>query len=245
MPFNPLTQVTAVHAVWADDPSWSNPGDGNAVSSWRNQSGGGNPAAAGGVRPTFDAVNPAYGGRATVHFTSASSQVLNFDIANVTQPYKLVVVGNHGAAGVGERVAGTGNALANGIGHGAGNVWTLQAGTSVTGSASDLNPHVFRATVNGASSQLWVDEVSVASGSAGTNAMTMFTIGAGSTNTPAFSNYLNGDVAFYGVYAGATSDADLSTLVADLRVHHGFITPGRPYRRRGPSGPAVARSAVI
>lgn len=218
--FNPLTFIPVLHGSWADDPLWTNPGDGAAVTSWRNHSGGGDPASSGANRPTFDAVNPAYGNRATLHFASASNQRLNVDIANVAQAFKVVIVGDHGNAGAGERIMGFGTALANGIGHGAGNVWSLQAGTALTGSASDLNPRVFRATVNGASSQLWVNESSVASGNAGTNQLVLLTLGAGSLSTSSFGNPLNGDIAFYGIYPSTVSDASLSVLVAKLRAYY-------------------------
>lgn len=219
--FDPRTQVTALHAVWASDPSWSNPGDGNAVSSWRNHSDGGDPASSGSNRPTYRASTSAFNNHPTVQFASASSQYLDFDITNVTQSFKVVIVGSTGSAGAAERFLGIGGNTARALGDGVTNVWTLNAGTQITGGTSDTNPHVFRATLNGASSQLWVDESSVVASNAGANAAARFTIGAGSDNTPAFANYLNGHVAFVGIYDGATSDASLSTLCDDLQTYYG------------------------
>lgn len=220
--FNPLTQVTALQAVWASDPSWSNPGDGNPVDSWRNQSGGGDPAATGSNRPTFRSSTAAYNNRATVEFVAASSQYLDFDTANTAQPFKVIVVGNVGAAGTQERLVGSGSNTARVLGDNAANNWTINAGTQRFGGTSDGNPHVLRATLNGATSSLWVDETLVInSQDANTGAFNRFTIGAGSDNTPAFANHLNGHVAFVGIYAGATSDASLSTLCDDLQTYYG------------------------
>ena len=219
--FNPFAQVAALHAVWASDPAWANPGDGNPVDSWRNETGGGDPASTGGNRPTYRASTAAFNNRPTVQFASASSQRLDFDIANVSQTYKFVIVGNTGTAGTAERLVGGVNATARGIGDSAGNAWNINFATSVTGGTSDTSPHVFRATANGASSQLWVDESSVASGNAGNGVLIRFTIGAGSDSTPAFGNYLNGHVAFVGIYAGTTSDVSLSALCEDLAIYYG------------------------
>lgn len=215
--FNPLTQVTALQAGWADDPSWTNPGDGNAVSSWRNHSGGGDPASTGTNRPTFRASTAAFNNRATVEFVAASSQRLDFDTANAVQPVKVIAVGNVG--GNTQRLMGLGAATGNGVGSGTG-TWTLTSVSGIGGGTSDTSPHVFRGTLNGASSQLWVDESSVATGSISGNWLRI-TLGAGSNNTPTFGNFLNGHVAFWAIYAGATSDASLSTLCDDLQTYYG------------------------
>lgn len=221
--FNPLTQVTALHAVWLGDPAWTNPGDGNPIDSLRNQSGGGDPASSGTNRPTFDAVNPAYNNRATAHFDAASSQRLGVEITDISQAYKLIVVGNLGNTGVAERLISPGLATAanGGIGDNNSGSFTFGSGSLVNDGASDHNPHVFRATLNGASSQLWIDEVSAATGNANTTGFRYFAIGAAATLTPAYSVFLNGDIAFVGVYDGATSDAALAQLCEDLASYYG------------------------
>lgn len=219
--FDPRTQVTALHVMWADDPDWTDPGDGNAVTTWRNHSGGGDPAEAGGNRPTFDAVNAAYNNRATIHFTRTSSQRLKVNLADIAQPLKLLVVGNTGSAGTAERFLGFGGLATHVLGDTAGNLWTLRAGSTLDGTASDLNPHVVRATLNGASSGMWVDEASVLSGDAGANGIAWLSIGCDQVGGSGGTNHLNGDVAFVGIYAGATSDAALSTLADDLATYYG------------------------
>lgn len=219
--FNPLTQVTALHAVWAEDPSWTNPGNGNPVDSWRNQSGGGDPANTGTNRPTFRSSTAAFNNRATVEFASASSQYLDFNIADQAQSFKLLLVCS-AATGAAQRFLGRGAAAtAQGLGVTAGNAYSLHYGANLNGSTSDANPHVLRATVNGASSQLWKDGSSILSGSASTGNQQRFLLGAGYDGS-AFGNYLNGHIAFAAIYSGATSDTDLATLETALKSHYGI-----------------------
>lgn len=220
--FNPLTQVTALHAMWAGDPSWSNPGDGNPVDSWRNQSGGGDPASTGTNRPTYRASVANLGNKPAIEFAGASSQRLAVDIADQGQSFKLlavfrssstsgnpVIIGQGGNTGNGFRLITTGPA------------WRLVFNVNLQGGTADTNSHVLRATVNGASSQFWIDESSIASGDAGNFQLTYLTVGSGNSGGT-FANPFTGYVAFYGVYSGATSDASLTTLANDLRTHYGF-----------------------
>lgn len=220
--WDPRTQVTALHVMWASDPDWTNPGDGNPVDSWRNHSGGGDPANTLTARPTFRASIAALNNRATIEFASASSQWLHVDVANIAQTWKVVIVGKAGTVGTGERFVGFGAAAAACVGDTNANAWSFNTqGTLLTGGTSDTNAHVFRATAAGASSQLWVDESSVASGNAGSSSVVWLSIGAGNNGGASPTAFLNGHVAFVGIYAGATSDASLSALCDDLQTYYG------------------------
>lgn len=221
--FNPNTQVSALHAMWAGDPSWSNPGDGNPVSSWRNESGGGDPAATLTNRPTYRATVAGLGNKPALEFAAASSQRLYVDTADTAQPFKLVVVAIASAITGNPMLVGNAQGSANGLRLiTTGPDWRLNWGNSVSGGTPDTVGHVFRATLDGVSSQLWVNEVSNFSGNAGTQSITTLCIGAGATSTPVFSNFWDGNIAFVGYYSGATSDASLSTLCSYLATHYGI-----------------------
>lgn len=215
--FDPRTQVTALHVVWADDPDWADPGDGQPVDSWRNQSGGGDPANTLLLRPTFRASTAAFNNRATVQFDSTAAQYLIFDITDQAQPFKMLIVAQAATAG-NQGLIGRGGNFTHGLRFVPAN-WSLNYGSGVNGGTNDGNPHVIRATVNGASSQLWLDGSSVASGNAGTGGQSHFMLGAVNSMTPTF--FLSGHIAFAALYSGATSDTDLATLENDLQTYYG------------------------
>lgn len=87
--------------------------------------------------------------------------------------------------------------------------WEAFGGTSLIGGTADLNPHVFAAVFNGASSRLRVDGAQVA-GNAGAQSFSAGGITVGSSRTP--SLYWNGHVAEVLVYAGALSTADIEAV---------------------------------
>lgn len=219
--FNPLTQVTALHAVWASDPSWSNPGDGNPVDSWRNQSGGGDPASTSTARPIYRASVASLNNRPAVEF-DGSNDFSAVDISDVNQIFKVVFVGGLISGTTQKGLIGFGAAVGSGIGTSSGDVYTLNVNGSgvISADTSDTTTSVWRATCNSTTSELWRDEVSIATGIVGTGAMSWFKLGCqGSTSTHA--RFGNCYIAFCGIYDGATSDASLSTLCDDLQTYYG------------------------
>jgi hypothetical protein len=220
--FNPLTQVTALHAVWAGDPSWSNPGDGNAVSSWRNQSGGGDPAqATGGAQPLYRSSVSQLGNRPAVEF-DGSDDCLVFDIADVAQSFKVLAVFRFPSLpGSLRGIVGFGSGAAHGLSYSTTPAWRANAGSAIEGGTPNTSGHVLQATLNGASSSVTLDGSNVASGGAGSNSMSWLKLGclgSGATN----ASFGAVQLAFYGVYAGATSDVTLAQLATDLKTHYGL-----------------------
>lgn len=206
--FNPLTAVVPLHAGWASDPLWTPPANGSPVTSWRNQSGGGDPAnGVAGRQPTFRSSTAAFNNRPTVQFDG--NDILFFDITDIPQPYKFVLVGSITATGVflGGAVAGTG------VGRSAG-TWYMSAVTPITGGTADNNPHSFVGVFNGASSRLDVDGASgTVSGNANTGAMSFLFLGESASSTLPMTGHL----AFWGIYSNATPDASLAALATGLR----------------------------
>lgn len=154
--------------------------------------------AAGSKQPTYRASTAAFNNRPTVQF--ATDDVLAFDPANIAQPFYLVVVGaTAGGTGV-ERLVGVGTDTGYGLGDDATPDWTFSAGTAITGGAPDANPHLFRATTNGASSALLVDETSIVASNAGATGLTVLALGAGVSTLGTYANYLDGSIAYAAVF---------------------------------------------
>lgn len=216
-PFDASRYPTPLHACWASDPAWANPGDGNAVSSMRNQSGGGDPAqATSSKRPIYRASVAVLNNRPAVQF-DGTDDFLNIDVANTAQPFKLLCVGALSAsAGVVRSALGF-DVGSERIGASAGNVWVLNSGSALA-SATAINTagHIFDATVNGASSSLTLDGTVIASGNAGSSVLNLFTLGAAGTGT---SSFWIGHLAFAAAFAAA---ADLSSLRSALAAFYGI-----------------------
>ncbi len=227
-PFDSAVWPAPSHGVWASDPAWSNPGDGGAVSSWRNNSGGGDPAqATAGSKPTYRAATTAFNSRPTVQFDGGD--FLDVDIADIAQSYKVIIVAQSTTAGTLQRFVGFsgggGGTISNGVGKNGANVWGIDGGADRTSTASsDTTLHVLRATFNGTSSALWLDGVQVipTGVTAGTSSATRFALGAGINATPAAGNFMTGHIAYAAIYPGATADADLIDLSLALGLYYKF-----------------------
>lgn len=202
--FDPIGSIPWAWVVWAGDPAWSNPGNGNPVDSWRN--GGslsGDPASTGSNRPTFRASTAAFNNKPTVEFVMANSTYLDFDITNTSQPFSIVVIGSSDVGG-GQRifVGGFANA-ARGLRTGGDVISANYA--QVLSSAAGANtgaPMLLRGFGLNTSSVIAKDGTTIATGDAGNLANSRLTLGAGSSAAPAFGSYLNGHIAFAALIAG-------------------------------------------
>jgi hypothetical protein len=226
--FNPLTQVAAIHALWADDPAWSRPSDGAAVSSWRNESGAGDPAQATGAdQPTMRYSVAGLNNRGAVEFDGVT-QFLNVDPSNTGHPWKAILVGKYtSTASNNKRWIGWGNSATDGFGVNStgGGQWHLNNGAgAASATVKDANAHVFRMTVGSIAegSELWMDETSIMSAvNQGSNNFNQLRIGAtGSTTGALFAAV---QIGFYAIYSNATSNTDLATLCDALQVY--YATP--------------------
>lgn len=98
MAFDPRTDVTWDVLYWADDPSWSNPGDGGAVSTWRDASGNGRDItqATGTSQPAFRAAVPNLNNAGAVEFVrdnqGAGDRLDEASGWTRSQPYTIVAV---------------------------------------------------------------------------------------------------------------------------------------------------------
>lgn len=216
--FDPLS-ISWAHAFWASDPSWSNPGDGNSVSSWRNAGSNGTAAAqaTGGNRPIYRSSYANLNSQPAVEFVSTDS--LNVVTSAISQPNHVYVVLYHGSA-TGDRSVidcGTGNRHLLRLRTNSG---TLQmfAGISVTpGTAIGTASAQAAALYNGASSTLRVNGQSHTGLSVGGQSLDDMRIGADQAGgTP-----LIGAIAFLAVKNSALTAGELDDLDAWAQSTYG------------------------
>jgi len=96
--------------------------------------------------------------------------------------------------------------------------WALYSGAVLTDGAADADWNIWAALFNGASSELWIDGVSVASGDAGAQAMSGLTIG---TSYACSGVYWSGDIAEIIVYDANLSDIDKNEVGNYLATKYG------------------------
>ncbi len=148
----------------------------------------------GSKQPTYDAANPSYKNAPTVYFTT--DDVLGVDIADVAQPYYIVVIGNTAGGAGSERLVGIGGGTGQGIGDNGSSQFAMSAGTGVTsGGAADSNPHLYVGKFRGDPlSELILDGTVLANSTSGTSAMTTLSLGAGNSTIGTYAGYLTGDI---------------------------------------------------
>jgi hypothetical protein len=220
---NPVTYAAWFHAHWAEDPAWTNPGNGVGVSSWHDSGTGVADLAnfTGTQQPIFRSTVAALNNKAGVQFDGSNDVLGNIFAGGANQTLTQVVIGSFTGTGAIQTIApqGTG-ATAKGIHITAANLWALENGTQVTSATSvTTGAHLLIATNAGASSTLEVDGVQVLSGNAGAgNQGGDWRLGArGSTPV----EVTNGHFAFYGLITGTLTSTQKSDLLAYARSYYG------------------------
>lgn len=183
-------------AFWADDPEWTNPGDGNPVSSWRDGGSEGKPATqgTGSMQPTYNASVPAFNGKATISGDGVDDFLQTANWSGVlAQPFSVFCVGNFSGTGMD---MWDGNDATNSAYFRARSLnYRIHAGTIAQGGTPDTDPHYFLANYVGASSGLLIDGATIISADAGSNGIDGLSIlanqGGGMPN--------GGHIAFIGV----------------------------------------------
>lgn len=226
--FNPLTVIGWHTAFWASDPAWTNPGDGGAVSSWRDGTNNGRDAtqATGAKQPTWRAATSVLGSRPTVQGDGGDYlQTASFTAIN--SPVTVIVIGAFTVTTSGQNLIDGPTATSTNrvvIGTTTGPVWLAYAGAMLSGGTADTNGHMFRAyaTDAGSGDALSVDGAATASGNAGTtgipwNTIALFANGNGGTGT----GFASAHIAFAGVYVGdLTAHAQWAAFKAWVRSYY-------------------------
>lgn len=214
--FDPLDSISWATAFWAEDPDWSEPADGGAVSSWRdagtnavdlgNQ---GNPAR----NATYRASTAAYNNKPTVEGGVNTALRQGSAFTGVSPPFTIVVVGN---------VAVTGSKY---ITSWAGSTylvrnttdWAIANTTYRAIVAGDLNPHVFVITIDGASTTVRIDGSSTSLASPGTTQASRFMLFADGGS----AGQGQGHIPFLGFYAGSLAGASVTAFEDWASAYYG------------------------
>lgn len=228
--FDPLTAITWDVVYWANDPSWTNPGDGNAVSSWRDASGNGRDLAqaTAGNKPTFRSAVANLNNRSALQFvrdTGTSGDFLSESSGwTRAQPFTVVAIISaltdpNDGSDVWRVFGSNSNQVQLGKGYPATNEVVLYAagadfrGTSPATTADLTSANLFTWFLNGASSAVGkngtVGTVTATPGTQGIATATFINI-RGDTWQPAdqklaFFAVYNGDFTANGQYANFKS----------------------------------------
>ena len=165
--------------VWLDASDTSTITEvGGAVSQWDDKSGNGNDV----VQATA-ALQPTTGTRTvnSLNVLDFTSDALSVSYASsINQPGYVFLVASFDSLPASTMIlfdSNTGTRWQ--LYKSTSNNWTMNGGSIVTGSAADTNVNVITATFDGASSSVYVNQVSKVSGDAGSSAMTGLVVGAG------------------------------------------------------------------
>lgn len=206
--YDPLS-IGWTHGVWAEDPDWTNPGNGNTITSWRNFGTPANPFdQTYSSKPTFSTTG--LGGQPTSVAAGAAS-LLPTSFASSAQPNTFVLVAEANSSSA-DFVDGGGVRR---------HLVDLSSGKMrmfsglVLSDTTDLTlntPHMVVAEFNTSSSRLLIDGSVVASGDAGSQEITQ----------PAL--FLSGGtakIAFFGFYDGVLGSSDQADLLAWAQDKYG------------------------
>lgn len=191
-------------SVWykADALSLS---DGDPVSTWADSSGSANDASGSSTaRPTYKAA--IVNSKPVVRFDGSNDTMAAASVS-VSQPDTVfLVVKNSG--GTYNRIYFNGSTTRQQVWSDNSNLLLYFAG-SVVSTSNDLGTasfHVIAITFNGASSQAWVDGVSLGTGSANTNALVGLVLGTDG------SDYFQGDMAEFLIYDSALGSTNRQSV---------------------------------
>lgn len=220
--YDPLS-IAWHSAYWAEDPNWTNPGDGNAVTTWDDASGNGRSVTQGtsGKRPLYRASVAALNSQPAVDFDGtddylASGSAFTATSGTLTKvvviQVKTVVVGTRHIFSWGSTGGRADLYYSNN-----GSDWGLYAPSAqVLGGTPDTSAHILFATFGTSVAALNVDGVDVATGT-NSGSLSTHTLGAYSGG----GENIHANIAFAGLYVGNMSAGDRADLLAWAQDHYG------------------------
>lgn len=220
--FDPLS-ISWHTAFWAEDPDWTDPGDGNAVSQWDDASGNGRHATQGtaSVQPTYRASTAAFNSNPTVEF-DGDDDLSTATFADITGECEYFIVGSRSdddnteffVDGV---TSGKRRGVFQIVGGGGTNWWAIYAGfTREGGSTPDTAPHALRAVFDG-DDTLHYDGTEIINDNAGSDDLDGLYLGRGQGG----GGRLVGHIAFVGLKEGTLTSQERADLLSWAQSHYG------------------------
>ena len=210
-------------AFWAEDPDWTNPGDGNSVASWKNAGSGDFGNATQGtasLQPIFHSSDAAFNGKPVVQGDTSDDYLVTGAGTEIAQPNTWVVI-----------AASTSGSEHIMDGRVSGRRTTVYRWQNLRWFAGDnrspgvnlgtdgTSPHLVVAEANGSSSVLEIDGTQEDAGNIGTNGLdgvTLFSFVNGGGG-------YGGKIAFAGIYNGTLTSQEKADILAWSRSH--YATP--------------------
>lgn len=217
--------ITWKAAYWASDPSWTNPGNGNEVTSWRDYSGNGftltRPAASG---PTYQSAVTELNNQPGLLFNGTSNALSVGSNTGTTQPNSIVVIvrADSTAANkqrwVDNQTGVGGRQLIEGA-YTDGKVLLYANSLASSNLTATTGAFFMTALFNGASS--WVERSGTRSTSISPGAANL----GGLQVANASGIFASGVVAFVGIYQGdITANGNWSAFKAGATATYGVTT---------------------
>lgn len=222
--FDPLSFGSPVVAVWADDPDWTPPADGQPVGTWPNQgSAGGDFTGAGGARPLYDADGGGGAGKASVVFDGTDDTLSLTGLTPESSPLSaVVVIAPTTDADPRYALAAVMGDFSSGILHGVDLAGTNAEVTDITSTIAltgvgAVTPGSFAVLEarwpDTGDVELWVDGVEVDSDTTASQSFEDVYLGSGA----GLAGFFAGSVAFAAIYPAATAPEG---LVAGLLTYY-------------------------
>ena len=230
--FNPMTVLPWLHVGWADDPDLlAANADGALVTSWPNKGSAGgssHPATTGTTRPTMRHAVAGLNGHAGVQFNTAAQTRLQFNIADVAQPFRRVIVYYDPTATASTTYWGTGGSATT-AGIGIGTTGALYVGMSSTvitlQNPAPAGVHIVSERMDGATSKGSLDGAGYITGTTATLALTWLGLGGSASASGVLGRWVSAHIAFWGVLDGSVTDAAVDALVDELMGYYEIAPP--------------------
>lgn len=219
--FSPL-DIDWYAAFWAEDPDWTNPGDGNPVSSWRNAGSGdwGNAVQATvAYQPTFFASQVSFNNKPIVHGDLSDDFLLTDSGTKAFQPNTYVLIA--AATGPGQHyMDGESTARRHTVYSWQNVNWYsgINRSPAVDLGIDSTTPHLVIADFNTTSSVLEVDGTQIDAGDVGNDELQGVTLFA---YRPPVAGGYGGNIAFAAIYNGLLPAQDKADLLAWSQSHYG------------------------
>lgn len=221
-PFVNALSIGWAKAVWAEDPAWTNPGNGATSTTWHDAGylGGDFTATTG---PTFRSTSASFGSRPIMEFAAAASSVMSCPaFASMAAPWSHVLIARVRTTNAVNKflvdldVPGpTASIFKSAASPG---TWTWNAGTQRSGGTPNTAAHLFTMIAGPALSGM-IDGTYVVGSLVGSQALTSLRLG-GSRDGTLFADM---DLAFYGLYAGnVTTHPHWTAFKAWVASYYGF-----------------------